>query len=338
MDKSLEHRHSKTGKLRLKERDGTKSFKQHSIERNVNKLSVCGLTTLKRVFDSGTRLHCHLRATTETIEGYPREYCAVFYLGIIDSLNQQSTRHRDLNQSSSRVSNDTDSFDFSHLNDDLDKAMFIGVINVSEERQRRIPCLIRLQALDSCPLDIGQSVFGTLSDVAGGISFEETFFIPDGEFDVSSEQRLSEKPKLPNQMVKRRPQVVADIANEQGKAGWDVFNLLKPEQALSCLSLSYKVIDDSIGLTLQEPLHQAIDDLEMFVCSVDFEKRAIERMHMLKYPQGETNARKETKDSKGARDSRAHKGRFPKQPQKGCQEVISLQSEEVKSQISPNRS
>ena len=159
--------------------------------------------------------------------------------------------------------------------------MFIGIINISEKRQRTIPCLIRLQKLDCCPLSIGQSFNGILANVPASILFEKTFVIPDGEFDVLGKQRVLKKPKLPKQIVKGRPQVVANIANEQGKRGRDVFRLLKPEQALSCLSLSYKVSDDLIGLTLEEPLHQVINDLEVLICSAEFEKRAIQRVHNL---------------------------------------------------------
>lgn len=281
MDKSLKVKRSQVRKLWLKERDGTKSFTQHSVDGDVNKLSVCSLATFKSKFNSDFRLHVHLSAPTKTIEGYPTQYCAVFYPSIVDSSNQYLFRHRDFEQSLSRVSGNSDALDITHEENNLNKSMFIGVINVSEKRQRTIPCLIRLQTLNSCPLNIGQSFDGILADVKGSIFFEETFFIPDGEFDVLGKQGILEKPKLPEQVVKRRPQVIADIANEQGKFGRDVFQLLKPEQALSCLSLSYKVTDDSIGLTLQEPLHQVINDLEMFVSSAEFEERAIERVHML---------------------------------------------------------
>ena len=54
---------------------------------------------------------------------------------------------------------------------------------------------------------------------------------------------------------------------------------------------------------------------------------------MLYYPQGETNGKKETKDPKGARDTRANKERVPRQSKKGSQ-VNASQPEEVGIQAS----
>ena len=50
---------------------------------------------------------------------------------------------------------------------------------------------------------------------------------------------------------------------------------------LSCIPLSYNVVIDPVGLTLYKLLHQVINTLEVFVCSAEFEKRAIERVHLL---------------------------------------------------------
>ena len=78
-------------------------------------------------------------------------------------------------------------------------------------------------------------------------------------------------------MVKSRTQVVAGISNEHRKLCRDVFKLLKPEYAF----FFYNIVTDSVGLTLQKPLHQLINDLEVFICSAEFEKRAIQRVHNL---------------------------------------------------------
>ena len=82
-------------------------------------------------------------------------------------------------------------------------------------------------------------------------------------------------------MIKRRTEVVAGISNEQWKLYRDVFKLLKTEHSLSCIPLSYNVVIDPVGLTLYKLLHQVINTLEVFVCSAEFEKRAIERVHLL---------------------------------------------------------
>jgi hypothetical protein len=82
-------------------------------------------------------------------------------------------------------------------------------------------------------------------------------------------------------MIKRRTEVVAGISNEQWKLYRDVFKSLKTEHSLSCIPLSYNVVIDPVGLTLYKLLHQVINTLEVFVCSAEFEKRAIERVHLL---------------------------------------------------------
>jgi len=49
--------------------------------------------------------------------------------------------------------------------------------------------------------------------VTGCIVIEETFIIPDGEFDVSTERGVVEDMELPQQVVEYRPQVIATIAD-----------------------------------------------------------------------------------------------------------------------------
>jgi hypothetical protein len=278
---------------------------------------VRSLATLKSEVYGGIRLHAHLRATTETIEGYPSEYCAVFYLSVVDSLNRDLAWQRDFKQSTSSISGDTEFFDITNEGDNLDKSMFVGIINISEKRQRRVPCLIRLHTLDDCPLIVSQTnaiasnAFGSYrSDIPSTSLFESTFTITDREVDRLVKSGILENPELPEQMVKCGTQVVAGISNEHRKLCRDVFKLLKPEHALSFITIYYNIVTDSVRLTLQKPLHQVINDLEMFICSAEFEKRAIQRVHILKYPQGETNGEKDTKDSKGTRGTRAYKGRI----------------------------
>lgn len=279
-------RSAKTSKFGFEEGNSARCFRKHSVDRFINNLSVRSLATLKSEVYGGTGLHAHLRATTETIEGYPSEYCAVFYLSIVDSLNLDLAWQRDFNQSTSSINGDTEFFDITNEEDNLDKSMFVGIINISEKRQRRVPCLIRLQTLDDCPLIVSQTnpiapnalgLSGT--DIVWTIPLESTFTITDREVDRLVKSGILENPELPEQMVKRGTQVVAGISNEHRKLCRDVFKLLKPEHALSCITISYNIVTDSVGLTLQKPLHQVINDLEVFICSAEFEKRAIQRVH-----------------------------------------------------------
>ena len=279
-------RSAKTSKFGFEEGNRARCFRKHSVDRFINNLSVRSLATLKSEVYGGIRLHAHLRATTETIEGYPSEYCAVFYLSVVDSLNLDLAWQRDFKQSTSSISGDTEFFDITNEGDNLDKSMFVGIINISEKRQRRVPCLIRLQTLDDCPLIVSQTnpiVSNALgfsgTDIPWTIASESTFTITDREVDRLVKSGILENPELPEQMVKRGTQVVAGISNEHRKLCRDVFKLLKLEHALSCITISYNIVTDSVGLTLQKLLPQVINDLTVFICSAEFEKRAIQRVH-----------------------------------------------------------
>ena len=275
-------RSAKTSKFGFEEGNSARCFRKHSVDRFINNLSVRSLATLKNEVYGGIRLHAHLRATTETIEGYPSEYCAVSYLSVVDSLNQDLAWQRDFKQSTSGISGDTEFFDITNEGDNLDKSMFVRSINISEKRQRRVPCLIRLQTLDDCSLIVSQTnliasnALGFFeTDILWTSLLEIRFRVTDGEVDELVKSGILKNPELPEQMVKRGTQVVAGISNEHRKLCRDVFKLLKLEHAL----FSYNIVTDSVGLTLQKPLHQVINDLEMFICPAEFEKRAIQRVH-----------------------------------------------------------
>jgi hypothetical protein len=164
--------------------------------------------------------------------------------------------------------------------------MFVGIINISEKRQRRIPCLIWLQTLNDCSLIVSQTnlvgsntLGSSWPDIFWTTFFESTFRITDREVNRLVKSRILENPELPEQMVKRGTQVVAGISNEHRKLCRDVFKLLKAEHALFCITIPNKSVIDSVGLTLQKLLHQVISALKVFICSAEFEKRAIQRMH-----------------------------------------------------------
>ena len=255
------------------------NLRNHRSKRLFNISSISNPTAFKDIVDGSVRLHTHLRAKTITIEGYPSEYCAVFYLGTSDYLKRNMRLHRQPKQTLSLVNGDTDCFNITQESNDLNKAMFIGFINVSENGERRLPCLIRLQALNSCHLDITQT-----SDVLGAITYEASFTIADREINLPLKSPVFEQPELPEQIIECSPQVVTDVANEQRNVRGNVLDLLKPEDALSCISITYKLSDDLVGAVLMHPLNQVVNDLEMIFCSAEFEERAVKRMHMLYYP------------------------------------------------------
>lgn len=164
--------------------------------------------------------------------------------------------------------------------------MFVGIINISEKRQRGVPCLIGLQTLNDCPLIVSETnpvdskTLGSYwPDIFWTTFFESTFRITDREVNRLIKSRILENPELPEQMVKRGTQVVAGISNEHGKLWRDVFKLLKAEHALFCINIPNKSVIDSVGITTQKLLYQVISDLKVFICSAEFEKGAIQGMH-----------------------------------------------------------
>ena len=159
MEKSFKFGNSEFGKFRLKKSDDTGHFGNHSYNRVINNLSVRSLTSFKGELNMATRLHLHVRTTTKIISGYSNsmEYCIVFYLGIVDYLNGDLVGQRDLKHSIGRISGEAETTDFPSEEYNLDESMFIGTIKVTQKRQSLIPCLIRLQTLNACPLVISQT-------------------------------------------------------------------------------------------------------------------------------------------------------------------------------------
>ena len=95
------------------------------------------------------------------------------------------------------------------------------------------------------------------------------------------------------------------------------------------------IIDSSVYCDLPEDVYSAIQIGQMFTSPFNPLISAIQRLHKLYYPQGEDYGRKETKDSEGARDTRAPKGRVRTQSKKGSQ-VNVPKSEEVGTQTLPD--
>ncbi len=69
----------------------------------------------------------------------------------------------------------------------------------------------------------------------------------------------------------------------------------------------------SVRLTCDEGGDFTFEGIQVFLCPIDSDDGGSHLLHMLYFPQGETNAREETTDSKGARDTRAQKERVSRQ-------------------------
>ncbi len=339
LKESFKTRNSEAKELRFKKKDDALHFGKHSNNRIINNLSIRSITSFESELNNAPRVHLHIRTTTEIVDGYSIEYCVIFYFGIMDCLNGNLIGQWNLEQSIGSICLDTKAINVSFEENNLDESMFIGSINISEKRQRRIPCLIRLQELNECPLVLGQTEFtgpqsssSSGSDIPWTITFKDTFTITDGEINSFVETGVLDDPELPEQMVKCRTQVIANISDDKNGINGNFFPFLEPEHMLSLIVIDFNSVDNLIWVTFKKPLNQVIQNLEMISCSAEFEKRAIQRVHMLQYPYGEESG-KETKDSEGARDTRAHKGRIPRKSEKG-DKINASQLEEVKSQAS----
>ena len=233
-------RSAKAGKFGFEEGNGARRFGKHSVDRLMDNLSISSAATFKGEIYGATGLYSQLRTTTENIERYPCQYCSIFYPGVVDSLNRDFAWQRDFKQSSTCICSETEICDITNEEDNLNESMFIGVIDISEERQGRVACTIWLQTANDCPLIVGETDAiapntpgSSGSDIAWTGLFESTFRVTDWERDRLIKGRILENPELPEQMVKRRTQVVAGVSDEQWKICGDGFKLLKTEHSFS---------------------------------------------------------------------------------------------------------
>ena len=104
-------RSAKTSKFGFEAGNSARCFRKHSVDRFINNLPVRSLATLKSKINSDIRLHVHLGATTETIEGYSTHYYALFYLSMFESLKEYFFRQGNVEQSSSLVGSNLDVFE-----------------------------------------------------------------------------------------------------------------------------------------------------------------------------------------------------------------------------------
>lgn len=285
MNNSLEFRDSKTGKFRFEKVNDASNFNEHSIKGVFDKLTIGTLATLKRKVGNDFTTHIHFRTFADAIKGKTGEYCATFYLGTAIHCHWNLLWFRDLDKRTALVKGDNNFVTTRGNHNYLYKTMFIMVINISKNGQYRIPCPVRLQPLNVCDLIICQAGNHSSNfpwpDVSRGITSELSYTITDGEIDLLGESGILEKPELPEQMVKSRPQLVTEITNKQRKVRGELSRLLNPDHVLSCMSFSYNPLDDSVGVVFLEPLSQRLNSFEVLFSPEELEIWPIERMHRL---------------------------------------------------------
>ncbi len=214
--------------------------------------------------------------------------------------------------------------------------------NASKVTSINRSAIVWLRSLNDCPrISIGRY---PIQDTSLRVFLSELDFLQELIPIVKNRELIDitrfltiSKDKLPDQMVERRTEVMDKVTDDQSEAQirfrnrvarYDVPGVITPyvEQA-------------NIGVYFKPDIKFRFQSVQMLFGPPEFGSNASEvgssNSHMLYHPYGEESG-KETKDSKGARDTRAHKGRVRAQSQEGCKtrQVNASKPEEVESQTS----
>jgi hypothetical protein len=320
---SLESGDSKIGKYWFKLCNNTANLIKHFMGRGTNRLSVSTLAALKDVLKIDCCVHLHLRAHAETGSGKPCEYCAIFYLGAAVHSQRRNARMRHFNEGVSLAVSNHDTAAIGGYADDLHKAVLVTVVDAAQDRQCAIPCLVRLLVLDQCALTIREgdrdSAHLPGANVSGRLASEVVCIVTDGEIDRLGECRALDEPKLPDQVVQYRAQIITEVSQEQREVRRQVPVLLDADSVLSCISLSYFTLDNTIGTVLLEPLDQLVDDFEVLFCPAQLEVGSVQRVHMV-YSNHERE--EDAKDAQGSRDTHTHTQGLPEESRQSCKETL----------------
>lgn len=214
-------------------------------------------------------------------------------------------------------------------------SVLIGIREVSDEL-RPLASIVRLQKLNVCPMFSADTFEPGIP-----LTPKILWAILDKKLRMVYNRAGIEACNLIDQIVKGSPEIVNDFTNQDFN---DRRNRMRRDSLdgdwfLSTLDLLQQfkiiIIDSSVYCDLPEDVYSAIQIGQMFTSPFNPLISAIQRLHKLYYPQGEDYGRKETKDSEGARDTRAPKGRVRTQSKKGSQ-VNVPKSEEVGTQTLPD--
>ena len=292
------------------------------------------------------RLHVHMFGVGNSEFG---NYCAVFgYCPIPNFFARKSVPHIEflpdsnlgslakldiVGQTAGTI--EDEELEVGYGSDRLNRSVFVKVVEVSQE-SKSIPLvllrsLVRLVPINDCP--ISGSDASKISVFVTGI-FSRS--VKNRELQTTSLSFILtiEVANLENQQVQRGAKVMGEVTNNTAQLGRKRLAYIGNEGILR--GLRVRLADKGIGIRLEEPLDSHLDGVQMLLCPAKFQMSFGEWMsHMLKYPQGETNARKETKDTQGVRDIRTQEKRLSNQSQEGRQALNSSQPSKVKSQTSP---
>jgi len=215
------------------------------------------------------------------------------------------------------------------------------LFNDSEWAFEKLSSFVRLRSLNDCPrISINNypvehtELWISLS----GLDFIKEIFLTiiDRELIPPTWFMTVSKDKLTDQMVEGASKVMNDISSNHRKADvgfWERFNCYNVPHAITPY-----IEHTGIGLRFNPSVKFRYEASAVFLGPHELSPYSSEvcnsNSHMLYYPYGEANGRKETKDSQRARDTRAHKERVPRQSKKGSkvEQVNASQLGEVKTQ------
>ena len=215
------------------------------------------------------------------------------------------------------------------------RPMFVGVVQIPKQRKqlqfRVLPSKVRLKIVHSSgdAFRVGRKGWPMGKISASGIE--------DRKLAIRFSNRMpGTNVKLVSNMVERRPQIMGEIPDHKSPTQGEFFIPLNRIHTI----LPEVLLGDGIWVSLNKSPDAFLEGIQVGFSSSSFQSNAIQRVHMLQYPQGESNAREEAKDSKGVRDTRTPKKRVPKESKEGQrthQAINSRQPSEVEPQTSPDR-
>ena len=195
-------------------------------------------------------------------------------------------------------------------------SIFEATDNPQDVLTRFVPMIVRLQSYDDCP-SLRMQPFGCGLKVLpqlGIIDHElSTFVLSEDVLKQNWEARLSSAlfwDTGDNNIIKRSSQVMYEITEHDGNHG---VRLLGDMEATPDLFLAVRQPNAGklVRVAFCVPHGFLIDVYHVLLSAPKLEPPVISH-DMLYYPYGEENGREETKDSKGARDTRASRSYLPK--------------------------
>lgn len=172
-----------------------------------------------------------------------------------------------------------------HTNSDnyMQSTMFVGVVHLMEKPKRifgtTIRSVIRLTPLDHCPMYRLQTLQIPLDRGSEAGLLDGSFVIEDRKLGGSVGPRRPQKCKLPSKTVKRRPEIVADLADANSTTGIKRCADARPDYRLSRIRM--KLWNNSVVVDTGMMIHVGLEYVSLVLSSPDLEARAIERMHQL---------------------------------------------------------